>query len=288
MQSERCREYLDHLGFSGEENPTLDALVENHLARVPFENLDAFQETETGLSEDELYERIVKRRRGGDCYQLNCGFWYLLKGLGYRVEFLACRVWAGPERGRKKQGFRAAPSHFALLVDDYYFVDVGLGEPPIAPIDIRGQVTTPDGAKYRVVLQESKAQLEWFIDDVWIPRLQWDTKPGNRWRRHDVPRQLEPDRNFILHSCDTPLNKKLVVCTISRHAKLTFSVSEQGARLKRTCPRFGPDKAVSITPIALEDIPNVLHDHFSIPHSESRFLDINLSLTAPPLWWDHL
>jgi len=225
----------------------------------------------------------VKRGRGGDCFQSNCAFWYLLRDLGYEVQFLPCRVFAGPQRGRRKPGFRAAPSHFALIVNDNFFVDVGMGEPPLAPIDLRSQeVQSIRGVDYRLVLLEKeRTQLEWFRRGEWRPRLQWDqiTNKTTRWRRDDSPTDLEPDRDFIMKAEKSPLTSKLIVSRLTSVDKLTISVSTQGARLKRT--RHDEE---TTTPIPIADLRSALQLHFGIPLTETHDLDVSKSLQAPPLW----
>lgn len=41
------------------------------MASVPFENLDIMNKIEIQLDKDYLWEKVVCRRRGGICYELN-------------------------------------------------------------------------------------------------------------------------------------------------------------------------------------------------------------------------
>jgi len=62
----------------------LDKMVYSHQLAVPFENLDIFdlgKPIELGTMH--LYDKIVTRRRGGYCFELNKMFNHLLIGLGY-------------------------------------------------------------------------------------------------------------------------------------------------------------------------------------------------------------
>ena len=137
--------YLERIGISSINAPdkeTLDRLVLCHQRTVPFENLDIFDaDMDISLHIPELYDKIVLRRRGGYCFELNAAFMSLLKSLGYDCYAIAVRVvWNFPD---------VMPiSHRATIVTidgTRYFCDVGFGGP------------SPQGALYLDVVgfQES-------------------------------------------------------------------------------------------------------------------------------------
>jgi N-hydroxyarylamine O-acetyltransferase len=106
---------------------TLSALVLAHRRSVPFENLDVY---DAGLGIDlgipALYDKIVARRRGGYCFELNAAFEALLTSLGYDCHAVAVRVLTD-------ECPKLPPlSHRAVLVTVdgvRYFCDVGFGGP---------------------------------------------------------------------------------------------------------------------------------------------------------------
>jgi len=63
-----------------------------HLLAVPFENLSIHRREPIVLSDDALFEKIVQRRRGGFCYELNGLFAALLRALGFNVTMLSAEV----------------------------------------------------------------------------------------------------------------------------------------------------------------------------------------------------
>jgi N-hydroxyarylamine O-acetyltransferase len=84
--------YLDRIGYTGERTPTLETLRALHLAHleaVPFENLDIAWGHPLSLELPALYDKIVGRRRGGFCYELNGLFAWLLRELGFDVTYLS-------------------------------------------------------------------------------------------------------------------------------------------------------------------------------------------------------
>ncbi|MDR0311912.1 MAG: arylamine N-acetyltransferase [Acidobacteriota bacterium] len=123
------KRYLERIGISSIDGPdkeTLDRLVLCHQRTVPFENLDIYDaDAYISLGIPELYDKIVLRRRGGYCFELNAAFMGLLISLGYDCYALAVRVvWNFPD---------VMPiSHRATVVTIdgvRYFCDVGFGGP---------------------------------------------------------------------------------------------------------------------------------------------------------------
>ena len=74
-------QYLRRIEYDGPRQPSsaiLRRLHLQHLFTVPFENLDIALETPIYLKPALLYDKIVRRHRGGFCYELNGLFCELL------------------------------------------------------------------------------------------------------------------------------------------------------------------------------------------------------------------
>jgi len=121
--------YLDRMGYAGPVRPdleTLNGLVRAHLTHVPFENLDVYDaEADIPIDIPSLFDKIVTRRRGGYCFELNALFYALLKDIGFDCYPVAVRVvWMAT---------RHMPlTHRATIVTidgKRYFADVGFGGP---------------------------------------------------------------------------------------------------------------------------------------------------------------
>ena len=67
--------YLQRIGYEGETSVSLqclEALMELHLRSVPFENLESYEEGRVpSLEINDIYRKIVIRKRGGYCFELN-------------------------------------------------------------------------------------------------------------------------------------------------------------------------------------------------------------------------
>ena len=81
--------YLARIGIAEAKEPTLDFLDEvimAHQCSVPFDDLDTCAlDIVPSLGIPDLFEKIVVRKRGGYCFELNALFGALLKALGFQV-----------------------------------------------------------------------------------------------------------------------------------------------------------------------------------------------------------
>ncbi len=105
--------YLERINYQGSTDPTLETLCAVHRAHmlaVPFENLDIPLRQPIVLDEELLFDKIVNRRRGGFCYELNGLFSALLREMGFNVQRLSARV--ADDEG----GFGMEFGHMALVV----------------------------------------------------------------------------------------------------------------------------------------------------------------------------
>ncbi|HEY8211904.1 MAG TPA: arylamine N-acetyltransferase [Myxococcaceae bacterium] len=147
-------EYLERLAATRPAAPdegALRALHRAHLLAVPFENLDIHLGRRIRLEPEALFQKIVRERRGGFCYELNGLFGWLLESLGFQVTRLSARVYSsagalGPEF-----------DHLALRVDlDRPFLcDVGFGEGFLEPLPLQPGDHTDGERAYRLSLEEA-------------------------------------------------------------------------------------------------------------------------------------
>ncbi len=93
MTQEDLEAYLRRLCITRRIAPdtaSLRLLVRSHLEQIPFENLDILDgKRPLPLDEDKLFDKIVVRRRGGYCFELNKLFYLLLQAVGFHV-YPAC------------------------------------------------------------------------------------------------------------------------------------------------------------------------------------------------------
>ena len=173
--------YLERINYHGSLIPnaqTLRELQVAHLLTVPFENLSIHAGEPIILQNTALFEKIVTRRRGGFCYELNGLFASLLSALGFEVVMLSAEV------ATKAGGFGPNFDHMTLMVvlEDRWLVDVGFGDTFREPllIDERGEQ----------VQNERSYRIAW--DDPYLVVLQRINSEGNQAWKTEYRFTLEP------------------------------------------------------------------------------------------------
>lgn len=108
-------------------NPNLEGLTklqEHHMENIPFENLDIVVGRNIALNYPHLFDKVVTKKRGGYCFELNTLYAELLRSLGFFPRPVLGRVWLSNPRKMPPR------NHLAHLVDlegKTYLTDVGFG-----------------------------------------------------------------------------------------------------------------------------------------------------------------
>ena len=129
--------YFERIIYNGRTDISEETLYELHISHtlnVPFENLDVYYKKPVPLDEASLFNKIVKNRRGGYCFEMNGLFPFVLKRMGFKVTDLLAR-------GTMDGIDYTAKTHQVLLVeinDKKWLADVGFGNDGImAPLYLR-------------------------------------------------------------------------------------------------------------------------------------------------------
>ena len=175
--------YLERIRFPAPDHnaltPSLSllrALHEAHMLAVPFENLSIHYGQPIVLRDEALYHKIVTRRRGGFCYELNGLFAWLLRRLGYDVALLSAEV-AGSDGS-----FSAPFDHLTLLVHQGdgadWLSDVGFGDSFRHPLRFEPHIEQDggDGRIYRMYESEMRADGDGGLP-YWLVEQRTDAQP---------------------------------------------------------------------------------------------------------------
>jgi N-hydroxyarylamine O-acetyltransferase len=143
--------YLKRINYAGKRTPTVETLKSIHHAQlytIPFENFDIQLGLGINLEPGAIFEKLVRKRRGGYCFELNGLFLMALKDLGFNVRALLGRVHiTGTPSGRGHQ------IELVTIEGRQWIADVGFGgDTPRAPLRLEiNQPKICDGQKVRLV-----------------------------------------------------------------------------------------------------------------------------------------
>ena len=126
------------------------------------------------IDEDAFVRKVVVRRRGGFCYELNGAFAALLRSMGFRVTLLSARV------ARHAGGWGPEFDHLTLRVDlaEPWLVDVGFGESFLEPLRIElGCEQVDPGGWFRLMQSDDHWQLEKSEPESWKRQYSFTFQP---------------------------------------------------------------------------------------------------------------
>jgi len=182
---------------------TLQALQRAHLEAIPYENLDIIRGVPISLEFDNMYEKIIVRRRGGYCFELNGLFAWLLRVLGFQVrEYLARFLRGGTEI--PPRGHRVLV--IAIKNEGEFLCDAGVGGIiPRKPVLLKpGTVNKQNGEMFKIERDEISGYIlhEWrkeswckiysftreeqFDIDFTVPSFYCEKHPSSPFRTKDM------------------------------------------------------------------------------------------------------
>lgn len=171
-------EYMRRIGYSGPRDATvatLQALHSLHPQVIAFENLDPLMgNLPVRLDPGSLFDKLVRKRRGGYCFEQNLLFGTVLSALGFGVTGLSARI-----RWNQDEDVRTPRSHMLLKVKAEgadYVADVGFGALTLTGalrLDTDGEQQTPH-ERFRLFVQSGLYHLDAEIGTDWRPAYDFD------------------------------------------------------------------------------------------------------------------
>lgn len=244
--------YFERVGLGSTPAANLDGLEQIQRAQLrsmPFESFDLHLDRDIALGTPALFDKLVARRRGGYCFELNGLLAQVLTRLGFRVQPHLARVMFGRE-------VPTPLTHQVVLVHADradWLVDAGFGGPGLrAPLRMQaGHEASQDRERFR--LRDDAVWgmvLEKHVEDRWTgmyaiearPAWPQDIEMGNFYMSHHPASYFRLNRVAALQTASgriTLLNRTLriedaggsIESTVSDDAYLTTLRSRFGIAL---------------------------------------------------------
>jgi N-hydroxyarylamine O-acetyltransferase len=209
MDEKTLAAYLERIGVprpAAADAATLRTLHRAHQMTVPFENLSIHLPEPISLDPGALLDKIVTRRRGGFCYELNGAFALLLEALGAEVTRVAARVYGN-------DGLGPPFDHLALVVrpadgSGPWLADVGFGSHTVYPLPFDSRDPQADPAARFQLADAPEADVDVLKDDQpqyrierrargldeFVPTSWWQqTSPQSHFRQSTICSRLTDD-----------------------------------------------------------------------------------------------
>ncbi|MFD3869501.1 arylamine N-acetyltransferase [Streptomyces sp. NPDC058623] len=124
LTDDQVARYLERIGAARParaDHAALRDLQSRHVLSVPFENIDFHLPVRVGITLEGAYDKVVPRRRGGGCWELNSLFARLLTALGFQVHAVAGQPFdagrMGPLMGHVSLRVKTVESEETWLTD---------------------------------------------------------------------------------------------------------------------------------------------------------------------------
>lgn len=252
MTNADITDYLDRITYHGSLAPTAEMLRDlqlAHLLKVPFENLSIHAKQPIVLNDNALFEKIVKQRRGGFCYEANGLFAALLRALGFDVKMLSAAV------VNAEGEFSPDFDHMALMVtiNEQWLVDVGFGDTFRQPLLIDKREDQSQAERVYRIDSDGKymilAQRENNVDGEWKTQYRFTLQPYEYSDYEEMCHyhQTSPQSHFTQNR----------ICSI---ATTDGRVTLSDMRLLTTKNGIKQERALSNE----EEYATILREHFDI------------------------
>jgi N-hydroxyarylamine O-acetyltransferase len=236
------QDYLDRIHFVGDVKSNIKSiskLMQCQLFTIPFEDLDVQAGKTISLQGNDIVDKLINRKRGGYCYELNGLFALMLQKMGISHRFVAARPLVTPTENPK--------THIAIIVtveDEEYLVDLGFGGNGIRePLKLNDTTAVQQGSETFAIAKAENGDyiLQTLLHNEWkdlysfdLSHQEWiDFKPANHYN------STHPDSFFtqnLVVVLQNALGKKILF-------KNTFKSIENG---KAQSYIFEPEKLDSI------------------------------------------
>jgi N-hydroxyarylamine O-acetyltransferase len=209
--------YLERIGWRGDARPTLETLatlLDAHMSRIPFENLDVLLGRRIRLDLDGVQRKLVRARRGGYCFEHATLFAAVLEAFAFRPVRHCARV------TMYKPRTEAPRTHMFLtvaLAEGSFVVDPGFGS-----LASRAPVPLVDAAH-----THGAHDTHWMTrdDNLWTLRVRSGDDTIDAWvstMEQDNPVDFEMGNHFTATYPDSPFVNHIMMRALTPDGRVTL------------------------------------------------------------------
>ena len=216
----RVKDFLSRIGqpLDTDTAPSVELLEKIHygcVVSIPYENMDIINGVPLPTEKDGLFDKIVTRKRGGYCFELNAFLEFMLSEFGFCARSCLARFL----RGEKEVPLRRHRIVIVSLSDKRYFCDIGIGQ--IAP---RFPLLLEENT-----IQEQCGEVYKFVRNSELGWVLWELHDG-KWRKFiSFTEEKQYEVDFIPHNfyCekhpDSPFHKAPIIAIKTHDGRKTIN-----------------------------------------------------------------
>lgn len=251
--------YFARIGWQGGTRPTFETLaglLHAHTGAIPFENLDVLLGRPVRLDLSSLQDKLVRRRRGGYCFEHATLFAAVLRQLGFAPTTHAARVVVARPKEETPRGhmFLTVPLEGERYVVDPGFAAYTSRQPlPLRPGDPSGNtshILTHDGDRWTLHARRDGALLP-----GWITTLE-----------EDYPVDFEMANHWTATCPSSPFTQVMMMSAATKDGRVNV--------MNRDVTVIGMDGAAKRELTDRRELRALLADHFGFDLPEAETLAV--------------
>jgi N-hydroxyarylamine O-acetyltransferase len=219
--------FCKRIGIPENENITFEALdnvLEKTAKTIPFENLCIIENQISDITKENLINKILVKKEGGLCYELNSIFYFFLIENGFNAVLARGVIY----ENATQEYLTFGRTHVTILINyekQTYLIDTGFGgNLPLKPVPLTGETITSNNGEFRIKKVDSEHGdyvLEMKLkhkDTAWKIGYAFDSKkPIN-----DVS-EFNEIQTIIAEHQESPFNKKPLITRLTTEGHLTLT-----------------------------------------------------------------
>lgn len=156
------QQFLQHIHahLQTDQTSLLKHIHKQSVLTIPFENLDIHLNKPLSMNPEHVFDKVVRNKRGGLCFETNSLLYAILTQLGFKVTLISAAFW-----NETQESWNKDCTHLALCVEvdaKSYLADIGIGGGFFEPLLIEDQHTYKDNnGEYRVLNRHD----EWIVQE---------------------------------------------------------------------------------------------------------------------------
>ncbi|NXL92049.1 ARYL protein, partial [Alectura lathami] len=270
------QEYFSRISYDGSHKATdlqtLTTIFQHHIQAIPFENLSMHCGETIDLDLQSIYNKIVRKKRGGWCLETNYLLFWALQEIGYDVCILG-----GNSYDPAKKAYTALIDHILLKVvikGSSYIADAGFGGAyqawqPVMLISGKDQPQIPGIFRFMEdngIWYFEKVKRKHYIPEESVP-LTDTPETGNIRKIYSFtlePRQIDDfqELNTYLQVFPDNLLRKKSICTLQTTEGTYALVGWTFTEMKYNYTE--DTDLLQITTLTDEEVEKTLKDKFNI------------------------
>ncbi|WML44125.1 arylamine N-acetyltransferase [Neobacillus sp. PS3-40] len=221
--------FRQRIGFPEKETITfekLDLVLEKTANAIPFENLCIIAKTTSDFTKENLINKILIRKEGGLCYDLNMILYLFLMENNFNVKIVRGVIFNSDTQKWSPTG----RTHVSILLDrmgKLYLIVTGFGgNLPLKPVPLTGEIVSSTNGEFQVEKEDTlyggyilKMKLR-YKDNVWKIGYVLDSKqPVTNLAEINEIQKIISDHE------QSPFNKMPLITRLTKNGSVTLTDS---------------------------------------------------------------